>query len=116
MTEGPMTQRTAETAAVTAKTPEPVLLVSSQAALAQRYAPVFGALARVETVAAALDRLRGGGAASGETVVLLDAPAVAAVEALARLDPAPAVVVLLPDGEGDGQGDAWGQDVAGFIA
>lgn len=116
MTEGPMTQRTAETAAVTAKTPEPVLLVSSQAALAQRYAPVFGALARVETVAAALDRLRGGGAASGETVVLLDAPAVAAVEALARLDPAPAVVVLLPDGEGNGQGDARGQDVAGFIA
>ena len=95
-----------------AETPEPVLLVSSQAALARHYAPVFGALARVETMAAALDRLRGGGAASGETVVLLDAPAVAAVEALARLDPAPAVVVLLPDG----QDDARGQDVADFIA
>ncbi|WP_434618521.1 response regulator [Azospirillum sp. B2RO_4] len=103
-----MTQRTTEMAV----NPEPVLLVSSQAALAHRFAPVFGALARVETVAAALDRLRGGGAASGETVVLLDAPAAAAVEALARLDPAPAVVVLLPDG----QNGAQGQDVAGFIA
>ncbi len=115
MTEGTLTQRTTEMAAATAKTPEPVLLVSSQAALARRYAPVFGAPARVETVAAALDRLRGGGAASGETVVLLDAPTVAAVEALARLDPAPAVVVLLPDALGGGQGDAR-DEVAGFIA
>lgn len=110
-------------AAATAKTPEPVLLVSSQAALARRYAPVFDAPARVETVAAALDRLRGGGAASGETVVLLDAPTVAAVEALARLDPAPAVVVLLPDALGGGQGEGQGEgrddardEVAGFIA
>lgn len=99
-----------------AENPEPVLLVSSQVALAQRCAPVLGALARVETVAAALDRLRGGGGASGETVVLLDAPTVAAVEALARLDPAPAVVVLLPDGKGDGQTEAQDQDVAGFVA
>ncbi|WP_199230845.1 response regulator [Azospirillum sp. TSO5] len=119
MTEGTLTQRTTEVAAATAKTPEPVLLVSSQAALARRYAPVFGAPARVETVAAALDRLRGGGAASGETVVLLDAPTVAAVEALARLDPAPAVVVLLPDVQGEGQGEGRGDardEVAGFIA
>ena len=115
MTEGTLTQRTTEMAAETAKTPEPVLLVSSQAALARRYAPVFGAPARVETVAAALDRLRGGGAASGETVVLLDAPTVAAVEALVRLDPAPAVVVLLPDAQGEGRGDAR-DEVAGFIA
>jgi CheY-like chemotaxis protein len=119
MTEGTLTQRTTEMAAATAKTPEPVLLVSSQAALARRYAPVFGAPARVETVAAALDRLRGGGAASGETVVLLDAPTVAAVEALARLDPAPAVVVLLPDAQGEGHGEGRGDardEVAGFIA
>ena len=115
MTEGTLTQRTTEMAAETAKTPEPVLLVSSQAALARRYAPVFGAPARVETVAAALDRLRGGGAASGETVVLVDAPSVAAVEALVRLDPAPAVVVLLPDAQGEGRGDAR-DEVAGFIA
>ncbi|WP_211103603.1 response regulator [Azospirillum sp. TSA2s] len=119
MTEGTLTQRTTEMAAATAKTPEPVLLVSAQAALARRYAPVFGAPARVETVAAALDRLRGVGAASGETVVLLDAPTVAAVEALARLDPAPAVVVLLPDAQGGGQGGGQGDardEVAGFIA
>ncbi|WP_376958812.1 response regulator [Azospirillum sp. A26] len=87
---------------------EAVLLVSQAAALAGGLAPLFPELARVDTVAAALDRLRGGGMAAGETVVLLDTPAVAAVEALARLEPAPAVVVLLPDGQG--------HDVAGFIA
>ncbi|CAO3353959.1 response regulator [Azospirillum palustre] len=87
---------------------EAVLLVSQAAALAGGLAPLFPGLARVDTVAAALDRLRGGGAAAGDTVLLLDAPTVAAVEALARLEPAPAVVVLLPDG--------LGHDVAGFIA
>ncbi|WP_146208107.1 response regulator [Azospirillum sp. TSH64] len=83
-----------------------MLLVSRAMALAGGLAPFFPELVRVDTVAAALDRLGGGGAAAGESVVLLDAPAVAAVEALARLEPAPAVVVLL----------AEGQDSAGFIA
>ncbi|CAO3400150.1 response regulator [Azospirillum palustre] len=87
---------------------EPVLLVSQAAAPAGALAPLFPELVRVDTVAAALDRLRGGGAAAGETVVLLDAPTMAAVEALARLEPAPAVVVLLPEGQG--------HDGAGFIA
>ncbi|CAO3350694.1 response regulator [Azospirillum melinis] len=87
---------------------EAVLLVSQAAAPAGVLAPLFPELARVDTVAAALDRLRAGGAAAGETVVLLDAPTVAAVEALARLEPAPAVVVLLPDGQG--------HDGTGFIA
>ncbi|MBP2303840.1 response regulator [Azospirillum melinis] len=86
---------------------EAVLLVSQAAAPEKMLAPLFPELARVDTVAAALDRLRGGGAA-GETVVLLDAPTVTAVEALARLDPAPAVVVLLPEGQR--------HDSAGFIA
>ncbi|MGA1856379.1 response regulator [Azospirillum sp. 11R-A] len=87
---------------------EPVLLVSQALAPAGALAPLFPELVRVDTVAAALDRLRGGGAAAGETVVLLDAPTMAAVEALARLEPAPAVVVLLPEGQE--------HDSAGFIA
>lgn len=87
---------------------EAVLLISQAAALAEALAPLFPALTRVDTVAAALDRLRGGGAATGETAVLLDAPTAAAVEALARLEPAPAVVVLLPEGQG--------QDIADLIA
>jgi len=93
-----------------------VLLVSplqhQAAAPAGALASLFPALTRVDTVAAALDRLRVGGAAAGETVVLLDTPTVAAVEALARLDPAPAVVVLLPEGQGE---RGW-TDSAGFIA
>lgn len=88
---------------------EAVLLVSQALAPAGSLALLFPELVRVDTVAAALNRLRGGGgAAAGETVVLLDAPTVAAVEALARLEPAPAVVVLLPEGQE--------HDSAGFIA
>jgi len=87
---------------------EAALLVSRAVALAEVLAPLFPTLTRVDTVAAALDRLRGGGVVAGETVVLLDTPTVAAVEALARLEPAPALVVLLPEGQGN--------DSAGFIA
>jgi CheY-like chemotaxis protein len=87
---------------------EPVLLVSQAPPPAGALASLFPELVRVDTVAAALDRLRGDGAAAGETVVVLDTPTVAAVEALARLEPAPAVVVLLPEGQG--------HDGAGFIA
>lgn len=67
---------------------------------ASRIARAFaGVLTRVETVDQALDRLRSGRDAAGAGVVLLDGEAatVEAVGALARLDPAPAVLVLLPE-------------------
>ncbi|WP_199228771.1 response regulator [Azospirillum sp. TSH100] len=95
---------------------EPVLLVSRDAVRGRLLAPFFGELVQVDTLAAALDRLRSRGTASGETVLLLDTPAVvaavAAVEALSLLEPAPAVVVLLPEGPGQSQE----QDIGSLIA
>ncbi len=83
-----------------------VLLVSGDALRIRLLAMALGGIPpRVDTVEAALDRLRGG-AAPGDGVVVIDAagsvadvaPGHAAVEALVRLDPVPAVLVLLPDG------------------
>ncbi|MFP5516629.1 MAG: response regulator [Alphaproteobacteria bacterium] len=89
---------------------EAVLLVSGDALRARQLAIALGGIPlRVDSVDAALDRLSGGAAAAGERVVLIDvvgsaadaAPGHAAVEALVRLDPVPAVLVLLPDGQQD---------------
>ncbi|WP_211102884.1 response regulator [Azospirillum sp. B21] len=84
-----------------------VLLVSGDALRIRQLAIALGGIPpRVDTVEAALDRLRGV-AAAGDGVVVIDAagsvadvaPGHAAVEALVRLDPVPAVLVLLPDGQ-----------------
>ncbi|ANC91149.2 hypothetical protein A6A40_04115 [Azospirillum humicireducens] len=89
---------------------ETVLLVSGDALRARQLAIALGGIPlRVDAVDAALDRLRAGGAAAGECVVVLDvadsaadvAAGPAGVEALVRLDPVPAVLVLLPDGQED---------------
>lgn len=82
---------------------------------ASRIARAFaGVLMRVETVDGALNRLRSGRYAAGTGVVLLDGEAatVEAVGALARLDPAPAVLVLLPE-EGHAEAAA---SIAALIA
>ena len=87
-----------------------VLLVSGDALRARQLAIALGGIPlRVGTVDAAVKRLRGGGAVAGDGVVVIDAAGSiadvasghAAVEALVRLDPIPAVLVLLPDGQED---------------
>ena len=87
-----------------------ILLVSSDAMRGRQIAIALGGIPlRVGTVDAAVERLRGGGAVAGDGVVVIDAAGSiadvasgrAAVEALVRLDPIPAVLVLLPDGEED---------------
>ncbi|WP_372398623.1 response regulator [Azospirillum sp. HJ39] len=83
---------------------------------ASRIALAFaGVLTRVETVDGALDRLRSGRDAAGTGVVLLDGDAATAeaVAALARLDPAPAVLVLLPE---EGHADAAASIAASIAA
>ncbi|WP_455171406.1 response regulator [Azospirillum largimobile] len=94
--------------------PGAVLLVGGDAYRARLLAVALGGIPRrVETAEEASDRLRDAGAAAEGGVVVIDAPGVvahlaatlaptlAAVEALARLDPAPAILVLLPDGQED---------------
>ncbi|WP_044549664.1 response regulator [Azospirillum lipoferum] len=89
---------------------EAVLLVSGDAVRARQLAIALGGIPlRVDAVDAALDHLRGHGAAAGECVVVIDVAGSAAdvasghdaVEALVRLDPVPAVLVLVPDGQED---------------
>ena len=87
-----------------------VLLVSGDAVRARQLAIALGGIPlRVDAVDAALDHLRGHGAAAGECVVVIDVAGSAAdvasghdaVEALVGLDPVPAVLVLVPDGQED---------------